>query len=493
MPTSGGTRDKAVAVLAALALLGVTPNGYDPSLIAPYGRPQNGGASWTAPQVAKLGRDIDRILENKTLRSAHIGLLVVSTQDGQRLYARNADQVFMPASNFKLLTGSAALQKLGTDFTFATSVSSDGTNLYLRGTGDALLSAADLDAAAAKVAASGITHVPGMIITDASALDSKRYADGWSWDDLPYYYAPAISALGIEDHIIHVYERPGGAVGEPAMLRIEPHTNAFKIDNHITTGGPNSKDTTDIVRNPDDWNTITLTGSYPLNAKESDDLVPAVPNPARYAGDVFLQSLRAHGVVVDGGIEAGVTPAGAHLVWAHQSAPLRQLLADFWWPSDNLIGELLFKRMGALASGKAGTAEAGATVEKSYLKAIGINPDGVEVSDGSGLSQYDRISPHDLVTILQSDWKSPNRDIVLDALPLAGVRGSLKTVYKNTPAEKNVFAKTGSMSKVRTISGYLRTQHHGTVTFSFMLDDWLEDTTALTKIRADLFSRIIAD
>ncbi|MDP9018876.1 MAG: D-alanyl-D-alanine carboxypeptidase, partial [Candidatus Eremiobacteraeota bacterium] len=168
----------ALATAALLVTTGVAPklNSYDSTLITPFGRPQEGGAPWSPSHVAKLERDLNAILENKALRSAHIGLVIISTQNAQGLYARNADQEFMPASNFKLLTGSAALQKLGSDFTYTTTVSSDGTNLYLRGDGDSLLSAADLDEAAAQVAASGITHIAGSLITDASAFDAKRYA-----------------------------------------------------------------------------------------------------------------------------------------------------------------------------------------------------------------------------------------------------------------------------------------------------------------------------
>jgi D-alanyl-D-alanine carboxypeptidase/D-alanyl-D-alanine-endopeptidase (penicillin-binding protein 4) len=112
-------------------------------------------------------------------------------------------------------------------------------------------------------------------------------------------------------------------------------------------------------------------------------------------------------------------------------------------------------------------------MENQYLKSAGIDPATVSISDGSGLSQYDRITPRDLLLILQNDWNSPNRDVVLNALPVAGVRGSLKSSYKGTAAEHNVFAKTGSISHVRTISGYVKTRTHGPVTFSFMINQWM--------------------
>jgi len=181
------------------------------------------------------------------------------------------------------------------------------------------------------------------------------------------------------------------------------------------------------------------------------------------------------------------------MLWSHESATLPHLLSDFWEPSDNLMGELFLLSLGVAHRGSPDTLTAGILAEKRYLKSLGLDPSTVWIADGSGLSQYDRITPRDLLTILQNDWNSSNRTVVLDALPEAGVRGTLKTAYVGTAAERNVFAKTGSISHVRTISGFLRTHHHGTVTFSFMLDDWIEDANALAKLRADLFSRFIID
>jgi D-alanyl-D-alanine carboxypeptidase/D-alanyl-D-alanine-endopeptidase (penicillin-binding protein 4) len=159
------------------------------------------------------------------------------------------------------------------------------------------------------------------------------------------------------------------------------------------------------------------------------------------------------------------------------------------------MGELFLKELGVVQGGEPGTDANGRILEQAYLKSIGIDPFTVTISDGSGLSQYDRITPRDLLTILQADWNSPNRDVVLDALPVSGVRGTLKSAYLKTPAERAVFAKTGSISHVRTISGYVITKTHGPVTFSFMVNQWMDEDQPggagrLAKVRADLFSHI---
>ncbi|MBC5815109.1 MAG: D-alanyl-D-alanine carboxypeptidase/D-alanyl-D-alanine-endopeptidase [Candidatus Eremiobacteraeota bacterium] len=485
-----------LCAIAFFTIVSGTARAADQSLVTPYPLQAVQATPWNAAQTAVLGKDIDAILRRPVLRGAHIGLLLMQTTTGRILYNRNADDEFMPASNFKLLVGSAALAKLGPSFTLKTTIAGDGKNIYLRGGGDVLLKAKDLDAAAAALAAGGLSHITGNLITDASYFDAQRYGYGWSWDDLPFYYAPVVSALGLEDNIVHIYMRPGAAAGDPVLLRVEPKSEAVHIKNLLVTGPPKSKDTSDISRSFEDWSTITLSGNYPLGEKESGDIFPAVPDPAAYAGDVLLQALRAHGITVDGAVQPGITPPATAVLWTHESEPLSQLLEDFWWPSDNLVGEVLLKTLGAKFRGAPGTYDNGIAVENEYLKSIGVDPTTVSISDGSGLSHYNHITPRDLTSILQSDWNSANRDVAVNALPLSGVRGSLKSSYLKTPAMKNVYAKTGSISHVRTISGLIRTQHHGVVTFSFMLDDYMDDpadaAAKLATLRGDLFSRIVA-
>ena len=465
-------------LLAAAAIPSVAA---DMSSVATLTKPAPGGAPWKAAQIATLQRTIEKLLAAPILRGAQVGLIALDTVRGNTIYSQNADQEFMPASNFKLLVGSAALNILGTGFAYTTSVAADGPpqngaitgSVYLRGGGDALLNAKDLDDAAAAVAAQGVKSVSGSVVTDAAHFDSVRYGYGWSWDDLPFYYAPVITALELEDGVIHMYFSPGAAAGQPAVITIHPFTSGFTLDNRLVTGPPKSKDTSELVRPWEQPTTIRITGSYPADAKTSGDVRPSVPDPESYAGDVFSKALAAHGVAVTGATQSGKTPAAATLLWTKHSEAMPQLLADFWYPSDNLMGEMFLKELGYRLKGEPGTVENGIAMENQYLKSAGIDPATVTISDGSGLSQYDRITPRDLLLILQNDWSSPNRDVVLDALPVAGVRGSLKSSYKGTAAENNVFAKTGSISHVRTISGYVKTKTHGPVTFSFVINQWM--------------------
>src|SRR5579884_2174209 len=467
-----------LAFLLATVIFGSPSPSPAPSATpAPPRSPAPGGAPWTARQIARLRSSIDALLRAPTLRGAQIGFIATDTVRGTVVFSKNADLDFMPASNFKLLVGSAALQRLGTNFAYVTQVGADTPvnggvirgNVYLHGGGDALLTANDLDAAAASLASQGVRRIEGDIVTDASHFDSQRYGYGWSWDDLPYYYAPVITALELEDGTVHMTFAPGPAAGSPAILRVWPQSSSYTIDDQLVTG--------------------------PDASKESGEVSPSVPDPESYAGDVLERALSARGITIAGKLRSGKMPAAATILWSHDSEKMPQLLADFWYPSDNLMGELFLKELGVAQAGEPGTDDHGAALEKTFLRSIGVDPATVTIGDGSGLSQYDRITPRDLLKILQADWNGPNRQVVLNALPVSGVRGTLSKSYVGTPAERVVFAKTGSISHVRTISGFVQTRTHGPVTFSLLINQWMgEDQPSgsadLAKVRAAIFSQI---
>jgi len=444
-------------------------------------------ALWTPPEVAALQRAVDAALDAPTLRGAHVGVLAVDADSGAKLYERNAGDEFTPASTFKLLAGSAAMTLLGPQFSFVTDVEASGGDLVLRGGGDPLLAASDLEAAANAVAASSSKHYD-RLVGDAARYAAPRYPAGWSVDDLPYGYAAIPSALCLEENVVHAIVAPAAVAGAPAQLATHPQTSAFSIENDVVTGPRGSDDTTDIERPWDRPTLIRLTGSFPLGPQPSDDFEPAVPDPPAYALDVFRSALQRHGVDIAATAQ-GSAPAGATVLWRHASAPLARLLALFWQPSDNLLGEQLLLELGAeRGAGGTDTRSGGAGVERAWLRSIGADPASVTIADGSGLSEYDRITPAILIAVLEADWKSPQRAAFLDALPLAGVRGTLASSFTGTPLASNVYAKTGSINHTRTLAGYLVTPRHGTVAFALLINDWMDASpqaaAAITRARA---------
>jgi serine-type D-Ala-D-Ala carboxypeptidase/endopeptidase (penicillin-binding protein 4) len=467
--------------------------------------------SATAPQPLRLQSSIDAALASPTLKGAHVGVLAVDAGTGTVLYARNADDDFVPASTLKLFVGSAALSRLGPTFTFATDVEAAGTvengtlqgDLYLRGGGDAQFSATDLDAAAAAVLSGGVRHVSGALIGDATRYDAPRYPLGWAIDDIPYEYAAVPGALCLDLNVAHLRVSPGDTPGVPAILQLLPASDAFAVENATVTGASGSSDETDLERPWDRPRTIRVTGSYPLGAPPSDDLEPAVPDPAAYAVDLFLKALQAHGVTVSGGVRFGTTPPGATVVWTHRSKPLALVLRDFWPPSRNLIGEQLLEELGSEAAthkipGEARGADTrlrGISNEIDWLRSIGVDAATVTIADGSGLSAYDRVTPRALATVLRSDWRSSQRDTVTNALAVAGVSGTLRSTFTAPPLAGAIYAKTGTTNHARLLAGYAHTVRGGTVTFALMVNDWMDATAnaheALDKARAAILTAIV--
>ncbi len=461
--------------------------------------PRDGGAAWTSTERASLAVDLDRVFALAALRGAHAGLLVVDARDGAPLYARLADDDFMPASTLKLVVGSAALAGLGTAFRFHTSaaLSPDGT-IVLRGGGDPFLNAADMDALATKVAgARAAGAVPGVAV-DSSLFDAQPYPPGWVWDDFPYDYAPVISATSYEENAVHLVVAAGDRIGAPASVSAGAWgvfrggvqsacapSGPLVIVVQAVTGGASTESTVDAVRTVE--NCIAVTGTVPLRG--GDEIDAAVPDPGALAGAALLQALRRHGVAVASPIVASQPTTGSQ-IWAHDSSPLSDLLGRMWLPSDNLLAELLLKSLAVVHAGSPGTTDNGVAYELQYLRSLGLNPAGVTLRDGSGLSIYDRISPRDLVAVLQADWRGPNRQLVIDALPVAGVRGTLRSLFAGTAAAGHVFAKSGSMSHVRALAGYAATRYHGPLTFALLVDDYVGETAPLDALRTEILVRL---
>lgn len=404
------------------------------------------GAPWTAAELPALEHDLSAILRAPPLRGAHAGLLVLETGSGRVLYEHNADDDFTPASTLKLVTGATALQQLGRDFRFHTAILAGAVpengvvsgDLILRGGGDPLLRRSDLQAAAASLVAGGLKAVTGSLICDASYFDDEPFREGWAWDDLTQYYGVAPSAL--------------------------------------TLGESNTSATV----------TAAASSDGPLGESVS-------PDPAIRAGTVLREALAGGGVTIADPPKTGLTPPGATVLWQHDGEPLTLLLADFWYPSDNLVGETLTKSLGIARAGLPGKTAPGIAVEIEFLKRIGVDPATVSVVDGSGLSRYNAVTPRALVKLLQYEWSSPNRDDVLNALPVSGSRGSLRKEFTAPDLARRIYAKSGSMTNVANLAGYLATNRHGSVTFALLLDNALGDDAGIDAVRSRVFARLIGD
>jgi len=392
-----------------------------------------------------------------------VSAYVISAQTGAVLYARDPDAAMVPASTLKLVVGSAALDDLGAAFSFTTTLATDGTALYLEGSGDPLLQVADFDDAGRALEAIGQTHFDAL--DGVAGIPSPiRYPDGWQVDDLGESYAAPPSLLSIGENALHIAVHPS-APGAPPTLSVTPDTSVIAIANQATTGPAHSDDTTDVRIAWDRPNTLVVTGSVPADG--SDDVLDAsMLDPTLVTLALVHDALVRNGVTFVHEPQLAPAPLAARVVWMHRSLALPSLLRAMWQPSDNLLAESL---LGALGS----TRDAALARERDWLQSIGVDPATTTLADGSGLSAYDRISARDLVTILAHDWHGPNRTVVLDALPVSGRSGTLEDAFTAPPLAGAVMAKTGTLNHTRTLAGYLETPH-GTLIFALMINNWMD-------------------
>jgi D-alanyl-D-alanine carboxypeptidase/D-alanyl-D-alanine-endopeptidase (penicillin-binding protein 4) len=418
-------------------------------------------------------------------------VLVRSAQTGEALYALNARRLLMPASNMKLVTLAAAAERLGWDYTYETTVRAAGSiedgvlqgDLVVVGSGDPSIGTADGMAGrlfagwAERLRSAGIRVVDGRVVGNDNRFDDERLGFGWSWDDLADDYAAGVSALQFNENAVRVTIAPGLAAGEPASYAVAPTGSGLTIENDVTTAAADATASITASRLPGSMR-LRLRGAIPLGAAPMSRAV-SVDNPTLFFVTALRDALIAHGIdvrgpAVDGDVAqpVGSCPADAQATLiSYRSPPLSVLAARLMKSSQNLYAETFLKTMGAEAGTP--TAPGGRAVEQNVLAAWRV-PDGeLIVRDGSGLSRYDYVTAETLVDILMHiDRDERLRGPFEGALPVAGRDGTLAARMKGTAAEGNARAKTGAMSNVRALSGYVTAADGQPLIFSILANNF---------------------
>lgn len=445
----------------------------------------------TASDIASLAHVVRSIDAAVPMRSATLGVSIVDAATGKTIFAQDADKEFAPASNFKLVDAASALAYMGPDFRYRTDLLERGSvaggvldgDLILRGGGDPVLARTDLAQAVNAVRAAGITRVTGTVLADDRGFDRQRYGGGWAWDDFPYYYQPPIQALAVDEGLAYVTVAPGASAGDPVAATIEPNGGVMTVRSIAVTTPNGGTNDVDCFRSPGSTQ-IVVVGHFPLGS-----------TPLRFGCAVDDASVYATGtlwqLLTDAGISVGRSPAGPTVergeldiedptfveplalpvLWSHDSAPLHDLIAKMMPPSDNFIAEHLFKMLPVAAFHQRGTFDGGAAVERKFVGSLGLDPATIDNGDGSGLSQGDRVTPHDLTTILDWETHSSTGRYFIGALARAGINGTVRHHLLGSDAVGRVRAKDGYIWHVSTFSGYAWTKRHGLVVFSIMFND----------------------
>lgn len=451
-----------------------------------------------APAAAPLVAALDSVFGDTTIAHAHVGVLVKSLRSGEVIYSRDARKEFVPASNMKLVTAASALAVLGPEYRFRTTVTAAGPvvdgvlrgALVVRGTGDPTLSgrfATDardtFRAWADSLRARGVTRVAGGIIGVDSAFAGPSLGAGWAWDDLDEGYAAEFGALQFNEGVVEVQLMPSRTVGDPGVAVLNPPTQYVHIDNRSTTTRPGTLANLHVSRDASGPG-ITITGAIPTDTPYVT-LTVAVRDPTAYYLAVLRETLRGAGVAIEGqALPADEWPADRTLestLFVYSSPPLREVLPGMMKPSQNWIAETLLRAVGMEAR-REGSVAMGAAATDSVLRGWNLPASGLRMADGSGLSRYDLVTPELLVDLLIHLRQGPFGEILYASLPVAGMDGTLVRRMTIAPLRGNVRAKTGSLTGIRSISGYLTTAAGEPLVFSVLVNHHLRTAAEVDRI-----------
>jgi D-alanyl-D-alanine carboxypeptidase/D-alanyl-D-alanine-endopeptidase (penicillin-binding protein 4) len=451
--------------------------------------------------VPELQTRISQILAKPELASAMVGIKVASLDTGRVLFEDNAAKLLRPASNMKMYTVAAALDRLSPDYRFNTSVfaaarpDSAGVvrgDLRIYGRGDPSIAARfnngdylkAIDDLAARIVAAGVKRVEGDLVGDETYFVGPKYGSGWEWEDLTWYYGAEVTPLTINDNALDLFIKPGAAVGQPAVITTGPPDPLLTIVNRVTTSAKGVRREISIHRGLGE-NTITITGSIALDDRGYTGGI-GISHPALLFVYLLRSSLAQKGVVITGksrvtgeNIFPSVSSVVEQEIASLQSPPFSIIAAQTLKPSQNLYTELILRTLGKLTPAPSATPIPNQTSEqlgleavRSFLKTTGIRPDSLVLDDGSGLSRSDMITAEASVQLLTFMSKHRYADVFRDALPIAGVDGTLRNRLRGTPAENNLRAKTGSLSSAASLSGYVTTAAGEKLAFAIMVNNY---------------------
>ncbi|WKW12969.1 D-alanyl-D-alanine carboxypeptidase/D-alanyl-D-alanine-endopeptidase [Pseudogemmatithrix spongiicola] len=457
------------------------------------------------PTRVGLAAFADSLLDAPMFRSAQWGVLIVDPTRGDTLYSRNAGKLFVPASNTKLVTAAVTLAQLGSDYRYTTRVLGRppraGTiagDLVVVGSGDPTVSDSisgnamlPLLALADSLHARGVRRITGALASGANAFPGDTLGLGWAWDDLDDGYAAPVDELLFNEGFARVTVVGGARPGAPVSVRTAPaatlpqlgridvvtERNCCMLRSRVTAAYD--------LRGPRPL--LTLAGT--VRAGDSVTVAVALRAPNTAFLEAFHEALRGRGIEVVGGVRADslADTTGLVTLATRVSPPLPSVITAFQKPSQNQIGEILLRTLGREKTG-VGTADSGLAVVRRQLAAWGIDSSLAVLRDGSGLSRHNFLAPEAIVRLLDLMRQRPDFDVYYQALPVAGVDGTIRERTRGTLAAANARAKTGTLDKARALSGYVTTADGQVLLFSMIANNHTVPTREVERVQDALLA-----
>jgi len=439
---------------------------------------------------ADLTAQINSILRDKSMARVQSGVEIMRLSRGLAgstvIYRSNADVPLTPASNLKLITTSAALDRLGIDFKFRTQLVYHDGNLILIGDGDPSFGDAELLTRVGWDVTTVFQHWATQVkqlklgpikrvLVDDSIFDDEYLQPNWPANQWVNRYNAEVAGFNLNVNCLDVFLRPTQP-GATVLCLINPPTHFAEIQNHCLTGEGHPS----LTRENQARNDMILHGKSDIASDQPISIT--IHDPPMYAATVFSETLASAGVSiseapqVDRGVRIAMKKAmaGGDRSWqvlAIHETPLVQVINRANKDSINLYGECLCKRLGAQATGEPGSWRNGTEAVAGFLNKIGISPSQYRLDDGCGLSRENLITAEAVARVLAYDYFSSGSKMMIDSLSVSGADGTLKNRFAGSNLRGRVLAKTGHIDGVSCLSGFLNARDGNCYVFSILMND----------------------
>ncbi|MCG3180508.1 MAG: D-alanyl-D-alanine carboxypeptidase [Phycisphaerae bacterium] len=464
-----------------------------------------------AARADDLAARIDKILADPIVSASHCGLRVWDVTGRRELYSRNDQELFSPASNMKLLTTAAAIDRLGADFAFVTLFATRGDDLLVLASGDPGMGDPRLAKEAGqpvervfielaeRLKKQGVARIKGDLVVDDTVFDREFFHPHWPREQAGEWYEAEVGGFNFNDNCIDIRLAPS-ASGDGVDVELTPNTGYVQVTN---TAVRDAKQHLVWFRRQGVSNRFVAGGKVKARMWTPESL--PIHDPPAFAAQVLADTLARNGVAIDGRIrfqrlrgDDGRPPRDAQIVMRHE-----QLLGPCLWRcntfSQNFIAESLFKALGAYESGSPnprgqGSWASGRAAVLASLKRGGLAiPQGLVIDDGSGLSKQNRVSPRLICELLDHMARDEAAELWFDSLATGGVDGTLRKRFRDLDGKAEVLAKTGTLSDAAALSGYVKTADKRMLAFSILFDQVRPGNTWRAKRVMDQVVAVLAD
>lgn len=437
-----------------------------------------------------LQRQIETRLNAKGTPNAHWAISVRDDK-GHEIASFNSEKLMVPASNMKLVTSAAILEELGPNFKYVTNIYGTGKligrtwvgDLHIAASGDPSINGDFYDdddlyvfkRYAEQLREAGIDSIKGNVFGNTSVFDGQHLPPDWDWYDLPFYYAAEVGPLSFNSNTVFLEVDTNGKPGTmPGITWFPFNTDyvTFINNQRITAKGTSYRES---YRRMPGSNVITLGSRLPQGYVETEALT--VSNPTMYFLDTFVKFLSYEGFGMDVRIHEDPFPrewnsSEYKLLASHESRPLAELLQKVNKDSDNLYAEMMLKTLAHQRKGGAGSIRTGEIAANERFSIMKLDTNFVSFRDGSGLASTNLVSTGFLSGLLHAMTQSPNFAHYDSSMTIAGVDGTFRNRLRGTPLEGNLRGKSGTISRTRAFSGYVKTKSGKLVSFSMIANNF---------------------